>query len=194
MNVIGELKIGEHQHLAHSTPEANNEAGEHVAPDTWPQDSSSSDTLRQDLDRQREDARARNPRGLSRAESGVDVERAEAEFAQLSRELSGLSQNSRRASRQISRVQSRRSIPKEVDVEKIASSGDSDAEPWDLAEVLRGTRAADHEAGIKSKQIGNDLPIYSHHDYTETLAYRRHMGECHRQRHRWGQEYSQDLS
>ena len=153
MNVFDELKNGEHQHPLHSSQEAN-DAGEYTVPGTL-DESSSSETLGQDPEKRREDVRSKNPRGLSRTESGVDVQRAEADFAQLSREFSGLSQNSRRASRQISRVQSRRSIPKDVDVEKRASSDSSDAEPWDLAEVLRGSRAADYEAGIKSKRIGN---------------------------------------
>lgn len=154
MNAIDELKNGEHQHPIHSGQEAN-EAGGFTGHGTW-RKSSSSDTLAQDLEKRREDVRSKNPQGLSRTESGVDVQRAEAEFAQLNREFSGLSQTSRRASRQISRVQSRRSIPKEVDVEKSASSDDSEGEPWNLAEVLRGSRAADDEAGIKSKRIGND--------------------------------------
>ncbi|KAI9871192.1 MAG: hypothetical protein M1830_003216, partial [Pleopsidium flavum] len=42
----------------------------------------------------------------------------------------------------------------EADVEKAASLGDSGTERWDLEEVLRGSKAADYEAGIKSKRIG----------------------------------------
>jgi len=156
MNVIDELKNGGHQHPVHSTQEANETGQYSSAPGNWPE-SSSLDTLGQDLEKRREDVRSKNPRGSSRTENGVDVQRAEAEFAQLSREFSGLSQHSRRTSRQISRIQSRRSIPKEVDVEKTASSDGSEAEPWDLAEALRGSRAADYEAGIKSKRIGNGL-------------------------------------
>lgn len=156
MNVIGELKNGEHQHPVHSTQEANETGQYSRAPGNWPE-SSSSDTLGEDLEKRRGDVRSKNPRGLSQTQSGVDIQQAEAEFAQLSREFSGLSQHSRRTSRQISRIQSRRTIPKEVDVEKTASSDGGEAEPWDLAEVLRGSRAADDEAGIKSKRIGDGL-------------------------------------
>lgn len=155
MNVIDELKNREHQYPVRNSQQANEEYTVHGTL----AESSSSDTPGQDLEERREYARSENAQGLSQTQSGVDVQRAEAEFAQLSREFSGLSQHSRRISRQVSRVQSRRSIPKEVDVEKTASLDGSEAEPWDLAEVLRGSRAADYEAGIKSKRIGNDLCI-----------------------------------
>ncbi|TKA58659.1 hypothetical protein B0A49_10378 [Cryomyces minteri] len=89
---------------------------------------------------------------LIRTQSGgVDVARAQSEFAKLSRELTGLSQHSRR----LSRSQSRKSIPRHAgtqDVEKAASSDDSE-EPFDLESALRGNKGLEEEAGIKSKRI-----------------------------------------
>ncbi|KAK5162685.1 hypothetical protein LTR04_003110 [Oleoguttula sp. CCFEE 6159] len=90
---------------------------------------------------------------LIRTQSGgVDVARAQSDFAKLSRELTGLSQHSRR----LSRSQSRKSIPKHAgtqDVENAASSDDSE-EPFDLESALRGNKGLEEEAGIKSKRIG----------------------------------------
>lgn len=84
---------------------------------------------------------------------GVNVQRAEAEFAELSKELSRTSNMSRR----MSRVQSRKSQKGRAiaDVEKgsAGSSTESD-EPFDLEAVLRGDREEEEAAGIKSKRIG----------------------------------------
>ena len=89
---------------------------------------------------------------LERTESGVDIEQAEKEFADLGRELS---QHSRRMSRQNSRASARRPKPKAADVEKAISPSESSIdEHWDLEETLRGNKSADQEAGIKSKRIG----------------------------------------
>ncbi|KAI9820387.1 MAG: hypothetical protein M1827_006011 [Pycnora praestabilis] len=105
-----------------------------------------------DFEKRREDIRSHNPNGLTRTRSdGVDVERAQADFAELSREFSGVSQRSRRASQS----QSRRSGPKDAtDVEKVISSDASEGDRWDLEETLRGSKAEEMEAGIKSKRIG----------------------------------------
>lgn len=90
---------------------------------------------------------------LERTESGVDIEKAQKDFADLSRELSA---HSRRMSRQTSRVSARnKEKTKASDVEKAASASESSSdEHWDLEETLRGNRTADQEAGIKSKRIG----------------------------------------
>ena len=89
---------------------------------------------------------------LERTESGVDIEKAQKEFADLGRELS---QHSRRMSRQNSRASARRPRSKAGDVEKAISPSESSYdESWDLEETLRGNRNADQEAGIKSKRIG----------------------------------------
>ena len=80
----------------------------------------------------------------STSDNGVNVKRAEADFKELSRELSNFSHQQR----QISRTTSR----KEIDVEKTTSSQSEDA--FNLEEALRGNREADMQSGIKMKQIG----------------------------------------
>ncbi|PSN74488.1 hypothetical protein BS50DRAFT_17238 [Corynespora cassiicola Philippines] len=83
--------------------------------------------------------------------NGVDVARAEADFAQLSKELSRTSH----ISRKLSRTQSRQSGKnKATDAEKAVESELSSEEPFDLQSVLRGNRDEEEAAGIKSKRIG----------------------------------------
>ncbi|KAF2090707.1 hypothetical protein K490DRAFT_62029 [Saccharata proteae CBS 121410] len=77
---------------------------------------------------------------------GVNVNRAETEFAELSKELSKIS-------RKASRAQSHRAKGAVADVEK-APESEADAEPFDLETVLRGNKDEDIEAGIKNKKIG----------------------------------------
>lgn len=95
-----------------------------------------------------------NEKGYSNPTGGVDVSRAEHQFAELSKELSRTSNVSRR----LSRVQSRQSRKNEAaaDIEKIgaASSDASSEEPFDLEATLRGSKEEDEAAGIKSKRIG----------------------------------------
>lgn len=94
-----------------------------------------------------------NDTGFIDVKGGVNVLRAEAEFAELSKELSRTSHKSRR----LSRVQSRQSRKDQViaDVEKdSAASSDTSDEPFDLAKTLRGSRDEEEAAGIKSKRIG----------------------------------------
>lgn len=84
---------------------------------------------------------------------GIAVQRAEAEFAQLSKELSRTSQISRR----MSRVQSHHSQKNQAvtDVEKGGDgSSISSEEQFDLEKTLRGNRDEEEAAGIKSKRIG----------------------------------------
>jgi ATP-binding cassette subfamily G (WHITE) protein 2 (SNQ2) len=81
-----------------------------------------------------ENARNANPNGFVRTISGVDVKAAEEEFAHLQRELSGISQTSRRLSRSQSKVKEG-----EKDVEKVGTSeSTTEAEPFDLEHTLRG--------------------------------------------------------
>lgn len=90
--------------------------------------------------------------GLARTETaGVDVKRAEQEFAQLDRQFSDYSERSRRMHSQQSGE-----FPKgqRRDVEKALNSDESLEQPWDLETALRGAKAAEHEAGIKVKRIG----------------------------------------
>lgn len=88
---------------------------------------------------QREHARHTNPHGYSTTNTGVNVQGAEAEFAALQRELSGISNGSRR----ISRTQSRKEIhEKSEDIEKVASSDSTaDGETFDLEGTLRGNHS-----------------------------------------------------
>lgn len=103
-----------------------------------------------------------NEKGYSNPTGGVDVSRAEHQFAELSKELSRTSNISRR----LSRVQSRQSRKNEVtaDVEKdgVATSDASSDEPFDLEATLRGSKDDEEAAGIKSKRIGvvwDDLTV-----------------------------------
>jgi ATP-binding cassette subfamily G (WHITE) protein 2 (SNQ2) len=117
---------------------------------TAPAPRSSTDTL-PDPEKTREEVRNGNPNGFVRTSEGIDVQASEAEFADLQRELSGISQ----ASRRLSRTQSRAS--KKVaadDVEKIASESTSENEQFDLESTLRGNQAAERDSGIRSKHIG----------------------------------------
>jgi ATP-binding cassette, subfamily G (WHITE), member 2, SNQ2 len=92
---------------------------------------------------------SRNSHGLVRTKSGVDVEQAERDFAELSKQFSA---HSRRMSR--SHSNAKVSIANK-DVEKATSSqATTEDENWDLEETLRGAKQADYEAGIKSKYIG----------------------------------------
>jgi hypothetical protein len=94
---------------------------------------SSIDTIT-DSEAARENARSANPNGFVRTTSGVDVKAAEEEFAHLQRELSGISQTSRRLSRNQSKVKGG-----EDDVEKVGTSeGTTEAEAFDLEHTLRG--------------------------------------------------------
>lgn len=93
---------------------------------------SSIDTVT-DAESIRENARRANPNGFTSTSEGVDVKAAEAEFATLQRELSGISQ----ASRKLSRTQSK-GVATEKDVEKAASDGSITEEAFDLEHVLRG--------------------------------------------------------
>ena len=92
---------------------------------------------------------SRNSTGLVRTKSGVDVEQAQRDFAELSKQFSA---HSRRMSRAHSYAG--KSVAQQ-DVEKaISSEATSEETSWDLEETLRGAREADDEAGIKSKYIG----------------------------------------
>lgn len=91
------------------------------------------------------------------AQSRVSVGRAEAEFAELSRQLTGISEKSKNLSRKPSHgsVLSRGNGVKDKDVEKdLTSSTESEEESWDLEQTLRGTKEDDLAAGIKSKRVG----------------------------------------
>ena len=115
-----------------------------MAPVNNPSVSSASTT---DLEDQRETARQNNPNGFSRAATGVSVEQAEADFADLQREISRASRASHhRKSLDVEKAESR------VAAESTQSSDTE--EPFDLEQALRGDLHAEQEAGIKAKHIG----------------------------------------
>lgn len=94
-----------------------------------------------------------NENGAREVKGGIAVQRAEAEFAQLSKELSRTSGISRR----MSRAQSHHSRKNQAaaDIEKAGDgSSISSAEGFDLEKTLRGARDDEDAAGIKSKRIG----------------------------------------
>lgn len=147
--------------LNHPTEQHGATANEHTQEKSAPTpDRSDADSVRDlektnkpenDYEKGREAVRtaSRHSNGLSHTKSGVDVEQAERDFAELSKQFSA---HSRRMSRTHSNA--RASIANK-DVEKATSSdATTEDENWDLEETLRGAREADSEAGIKSKYIG----------------------------------------
>lgn len=98
----------------------------------------------------RENLRSSNPSGLVRTVSGVDVEQAERDFADLSREFS---REHHRMSRAVSRASGTKGA---TDIEKaVTNSSSTTRDPyWNLEDVLRGNREAELDAGIKPKHIG----------------------------------------
>lgn len=112
---------------------------------------SDADTLGSSYEQNRERIRHNNPQGAVSHDSGVNVEKAEHEFAELNRELSSISYQAQRLSKHASRVS--KNDVHNSDVERTGSSTDS-VESWDLETALRGNQAAELEAGIKGKHIG----------------------------------------
>ncbi|KAI0477784.1 ABC-2 type transporter [Xylariaceae sp. FL0804] len=92
---------------------------------------------------QREIARQNNPNGFSRINSGVSVKQAEADFAELRREMSGLSHASRGSKHD-----------KNTDKKSDTPASEDSLEVFDLEEALRGGLAAEQEAGIRPKHVG----------------------------------------
>lgn len=165
MQALDELKGGAHQHgvwrtptaVAEASAEPPDESSKASPPDTFidvagtPSHSLNNAGL--------PSSHSSHPRVLqpSEAQNRVSVARAEHEFAELSRQLSNQSQDSRKLSHQASKASglSRHSEKEETDLEKApASSADSEEERWDLEQTLRGTKDEDVASGIKSKRIG----------------------------------------
>ncbi|KAI1291432.1 ABC-2 type transporter [Xylaria venustula] len=111
-----------------------------------PSSSTSIPTSSDSSEEQRENARQSNPNGFSSVTAGISVERAQADFAELQREISGLS----RASRQ----HSHRGDDPEKGMKGESTGSETSEEDFDLEQVLRGGLAAEQEAGIKPKHIG----------------------------------------
>ncbi|KAI1777392.1 ABC-2 type transporter-domain-containing protein [Hypoxylon cercidicola] len=127
------------------------EAGEMAPSSKTTPASSTSSTAGSDLEEQREIARQNNPNGFSNIHTGVSVEQAEADFAELQRELTGLS----RASRTHSHTHSRKGGDVEKGVQSTESpESEGSIDMFDLETALRGGLDAEREAGIKPKHIG----------------------------------------
>lgn len=128
---------------------ANDHAQEKVHPKSDRSDADTVHDLEHDYEKGREAVRtaSRHSQGLVRTQSGVDVEQAERDFAELSKQFSA-------HSRRMSKTHSHAKGSVARDVEKAISSEATSEEAWDLEESLRGAREADYEAGIKSKYIG----------------------------------------
>ncbi|KAJ8070212.1 hypothetical protein OCU04_000598 [Sclerotinia nivalis] len=103
----------------------------------------------EDAETQRENVRNANPNGFVSTNQGIDVKTAEAEFAQLQRELTGISTKSKA----LSRTRSKSKTAGANDVEKSGESSE-EAEQFDLEDTLRGNRQAEEDSGIRSKHIG----------------------------------------
>lgn len=101
-----------------------------------------------DPEKQRERARHSNPRGFSRVHTRVSVHEAEAEFRELQRELTTISEKNKHPTK----VPSRTSL----DLEKSLGSESTnvDGEQFDLEAILRGDQREEQDAGMKTKQIG----------------------------------------
>lgn len=105
----------------------------------------------EDAETQRENARNSNPNGFVSTSQGIDIKAAEAEFADLRRELSGISTKSKA----LSKSRSKTKTLDEKDVEKAAESfSETETEQFDLENTLRGNRQAEEDSGIRSKHIG----------------------------------------
>ncbi|KAM3086929.1 ATP-binding cassette transporter snq2 [Clarireedia jacksonii] len=111
------------------------------------------DSVADDSEIQRENVRHANPNGFVSTDKGIDVEAAEAEFLELQRELSGISNKSKALSKTKSR-KSAKATEKDVEKGGEASSDADAAEQFDLEGTLRGNRAAEEDSGIRSKHIG----------------------------------------
>lgn len=107
--------------------------------------------------RSSQDSLRRTWSALRSPSDGVNVKKAEAEFAELSKEFSHSSNHHDRLSRQQSK-QSRHGGSKLKDEEKTvgvsASESDDTKTPFDLEATLRGNKGEEEASGIKSKRIG----------------------------------------
>ena len=169
MQALGELIEGAHHHGVSRPPNAVAEAdlgaskeGEASMPDTIAEVEAFKASYPPPPEPNKP---ATNPEAVSSRPSTstapldnrVSVGRAEAEFAELSRQLSGISEKSKTISRKPSHgsILSRGSGLREQDIEKEpTSSTESEIGSWDLEQTLRGTKDEDIAAGIKSKRVG----------------------------------------
>lgn len=94
-----------------------------------------------------------NPHGFS-SYRGISVERAEADFAQMQRELSNISHIQSRTSHASHTSRSKGNRYHNEETEKDIEQGDEIQQPFDLEAVLRGELDEKREAGIRPKHIG----------------------------------------
>ena len=146
--ISSELKDGAHHHGISRPPDKLVESDPEP-----PSPSSTPDTVA-DLEKPGNPYTPANayPYALRRTESGVSVERAQVEFAELSKELSVHSEKRRK----LSQSQSHHSGLRPQDVEKSGTGSDDslEEERWDLEQTLRGSKEQDYASGIKSKRVG----------------------------------------
>ncbi|PSS03505.1 ABC-2 type transporter-domain-containing protein [Coniella lustricola] len=134
--------------------------------------SSSGESTARNPEEELEGARKNNPLGLTRTKSGISVEQAREDFAELSKRLSSASKGprlSREGSRRESWTQIRREISnvsRKSGASRRASQADAqkedvvldeeaiDVEQFDLEAALRTGLAAEQQAGIRPKHIG----------------------------------------
>ncbi|OAL69363.1 hypothetical protein A7D00_6482 [Trichophyton violaceum] len=128
---------------------ASNTVGANPSKSENPSEASDSDTIFAscDYERERENLRNANLQGLTQPTGGVDVQKAEEEFAVLSKELSRISEKSKRPF-----IQEQNSLNEKgsYDVE----SGSESKSAFDLEAALHGSRDAEAAAGIRPKRIG----------------------------------------
>ncbi|KAK0640847.1 ATP-binding cassette transporter [Cercophora newfieldiana] len=108
---------------------------------------SSTSSRTQNVEELREEARRQNPNGTTNVGS-VSVRRAEADFAELQRELSRLSRASRTENR------GHVGDPEKGVVVIGPPSDEEEGEQFDLEAALRGNLDSEREAGIRPKHIG----------------------------------------
>lgn len=137
---------------------ASNPVGANPSKPENPSESSDSDTIftNSDYERERENLRNTNRQGLTQPTGGVDVQKAEEEFAVLSKELSRISEKSKRP------VTQKQNGSNEKDSRDVESGSESKS-TFDLEAALHGSRDAEAAAGIRPKRIGEFLyiPRYS---------------------------------
>lgn len=148
--------------MSHQAQDSPTHGSPHLAPNNYYTTQtagtsiSETDTVVGDLETQRQILHSSNPRGESNVgQHGVDVAAAERDFAELSRQLSGLSRIQSRTGG-VERVLSRKGDDA-IDAEKkvgFEGEGEGDTEGFDLEQHLRGTEASEREAGIRAKKIG----------------------------------------
>lgn len=131
---------------------ASNPAGGSPSKLEIPSESSDSDTIftSSDYERERENLRNANSQGLTQPTGGVDVQKAEEEFAVLSKDLSRISEKSKRPFTQ------EQNGSKEKGTHDVEGGSESKL-TFDLEAALHGSRDAEAAAGIRPKRIGEYL-------------------------------------